>query len=104
MEKTQKQPSKSFIFLKASVVAMGIVFLVLLAVLIILKSKKPTQKISNCETFLKVQIAEEIEDMEIQGNQITILTKFNSKTKKQEIIKFDSSCLKITNKIELNVL
>lgn len=103
MEKIQKQVSKSLVFLKASVIAMGIVFVVLLAALIILKSKKPTQKVSNCESFLKVQVTEEIEDMEIQNNQIIVLTKFNSKTKKQEIIKFDSSCLKITNRIELNV-
>lgn len=101
---SEKKFNKSFIFLKASVIAMGIVFLVLLSVLIILKSKKPTQKVSACENFLKVQAVEEIEDMEIVGNQIIVLTKFNSKTKKQEIIKFDSSCLKITNRIELNVL
>lgn len=106
MDPKSKNQSKSLIFLKASVVALGIVFVVLFAALIILKSKKPNQnqvKEISCADGLKTRIIGEVQTMSVQGDKVVILTKLNSKTKKQEIIKFDSSCLKIINRIEFDV-
>ncbi len=104
MTKEPQKPTKSLIFLKASVIAFGIVFLVLFAALLILKAKKSDQKpVSNCEKLLQLEITGEVEKMEAQGNSLTILTKLNPKTRKQEIIKFDNNCVKIINRIELDV-
>ncbi len=100
-----KIPNKSLIFLKSSVVVMGIFFIVLFFALIILKQKKSTSKENICQKYLKLEEVGEIDKMELQGNNIIILTKPNSKTqnqpKKQEIIKIDSNCLAIINRIEL---
>jgi len=93
--------NKSLIFLKASVIAMGIVFVVALFAFVIIKQKKSSQKIESCKNFLQLQIAGEVDKMELQGNNIIILTKPNSKTKKQEIIKIDSGCTSVINRIEL---
>jgi hypothetical protein len=101
MTKEIKSINKSLIFLKASVIAMGIFFLVALFAFVIIKQKRSSQKIDSCKNFLQLQIAGEVDKMELQGSNIIILTKPNSKTKKQEIIKIDSNCTSVINRIEL---
>lgn len=101
MIKEIKSINKSLILLKASVIGMGIVFVVALFAFIIIKQKKIGQKTNNCQKYLQLQIAGEISQMELQGNNIIILTKPNIKTKIQEIIKIDSNCTTILNRIEL---
>jgi hypothetical protein len=104
-----KKISHSLVFLKASVIAMGIVFLVMLVALIIVKQKKSTTqnmeqnmaKNDGCQKFLQLKIAGEVDKMELQGNNIIILTKPNNQTKTQEIIKIDSHCTSVINHIEL---
>ena len=85
MTKEIKSPNKSLIFLKASTIAMGLIFVVLLIALILIKQKKSHQKINNCADFLQLKIVGEVDKMEFQGSNIIILTKPNFKTKKQEI-------------------
>ena len=97
-----KSINKSLIFLKASVIGMGIVFMVMLLAFIIIKQKKSVQQSDNCQKFLQLQVTGEVDKMELQGGNIIILTKANSKTHKQEIIKIDSSCVAVINRIELN--
>ena len=97
-----KSINKSLIFLKSSVIGMGLVFVVLLVALILIKQKKSHLQANNCSDLLQLQIAGEVDKMELQGSNIIILTKPNSKTKKQEIIKVDSNCASIINRIELS--
>ncbi|MES2677301.1 MAG: hypothetical protein V4612_03175 [Pseudomonadota bacterium] len=101
MTNETKSANKSLIFLKASTIAMGLVFVVLLIALILIKQKKSSLQTSNCESFLQLKIAGEVDKIELQGNNIIILTKPNPKTKKQEIVKIDSNCTTIINRIEL---
>ena len=93
--------NKSLIFLKASVIGMGIVFVVALFAFVIIKQKRSSQKIESCKNFLQLQITGEVDKMELQGSNIIILTKPNPKTKKQEIIKINSNCTSVINRIEL---
>ncbi len=102
MTKEIKSINKSLIFLKASVIGMGIVFVVMLLAFIIIKQKKSTAQTNNCQKFLQLQVTGEVDKMELQGSNIIILTKANSKTKKQEIIKLDSNCVAVINRIELS--
>ncbi len=93
---------KPLIFLKASVLGMGIVFVVLIFAFVFIKQKKSNKKVDNCQKFLQLNVSGEVDKIELQGNQIIILTKFNSKTNKQEIIKIDSNCAAVISKIELS--
>jgi hypothetical protein len=102
MTKEIKTINKSLILLKASVIGMGIVFVVALVAFVVIKQKKSQQQTNNCAKFLQLQIPGEVAQMELQGNNIIILTKANSKTKKQEIIKIDNSCTAVINRIELS--
>ncbi|MFT6386549.1 MAG: hypothetical protein ACJAUU_001244 [Rickettsiales bacterium] len=94
-------PSKTMILLKASTIAMGIVFVVLLIAFLLIKQKRSGQKISKCADFLETQISGEIKEMKIDGSSIIILTKPNE-AKTQEIIKINSNCAKIINRIQFN--
>jgi len=100
---TQKPQTinKSLILLKSLVVGMGVVFVVLIIALVFIKQKKSQQQVKNCTDFLQLQIAGEVDKIEVQGNNIIILTKPNLKTTRQEIIKIDSNCVKVINRIEL---
>ena len=80
---------------------MGVVFVVLIIALVFIKQKKSQQQVKNCTDFLQLQIAGEVDKIEVQGNNIIILTKPNLKTTRQEIIKIDSNCVKVINRIEL---
>jgi hypothetical protein len=101
MTQKTKNTNKSLIFLKSSVIALGIVFVVMIFSFAIITQKKSNKKIEACKNFLALQIAGEVDKIELQGNNIIILTKPNSKTKKQEIIKIDSNCASVINRIEL---
>ena len=101
MTQKTKNTNKSLIFLKSSVIALGIVFVVMIFAFVIIKQKKSSKKIESCKNFLQLQVAGEVDKMELQGNNIIILTKLNSKTKKQEIIKIDGNCTSVINRIEL---
>lgn len=57
---------------------------------------------TNCTDFLQLKVEGEIEQMQLQNDVIIILTKPNLKTKKQEIIRIDSNCSKVINRIEIN--
>ena len=95
--------NKSLIILKSSVIAMGIVFVVLLVAFVFIKQKNPSKKIDSCQKFLHLEVSGEIDKMELQGSNIIIVTKINPKTKKQEIIKIDNSCTQVINRIELQI-
>lgn len=97
-----KSINKSLIFLKASVIGMGIVFVVMLFAFVIIKQKKSASISDNCQKFLQLQTTGEVDKMELQGSNIIILTKPDLKTKKQEIIKIDSNCVALINRIELS--
>ncbi len=102
MTQETKSTNKSLIFLKASTIAMGLVFVVLLIALILIKQKKSHQQVQSCADFIQLKITGEVDKMELQGSNIIILTKPNYKTKKQEIIKIDSNCVTVINRIELS--
>jgi len=102
MSQEIKSVNRSLIFLKSSVIVMGFVFVVLLIALILIKQKKSHQQVNNCSDFLQLKIAGKVDKIHLQGSSIIILTKPNLKTKKQEIIKVDSNCVAIINRIELD--
>ena len=81
---------------------MGIVFVVLAVALVFMKQKKVAKISNNCHKFLQLKVSGDVKEMQLQGNNIIILTKPNLVTKKQEIIKIDSNCAVIINKIELS--
>jgi hypothetical protein len=97
-ESKEKVPT----FLKASVFAMGIVFVVLLVVLVFLSQKKHKEKKVSCSEFLQIKIGAPIADMQLQRGNIIVLTKMNEATNKQEIIKINSNCNKIINRVEFS--
>ncbi|MFT6077358.1 MAG: hypothetical protein ACJA02_000299 [Myxococcota bacterium] len=96
-------PSKTMILLKASTIAMGIVFVVLLIAFLLIQQKRSGQIVNKCDDFLETQISGEIKEIKIDGNSIIILTKQN-RDKKQEIIRINSNCAKIINRIQFNAL
>jgi hypothetical protein len=96
-------PSKTMILLKASTIALGIFFVVLIIAFLLIKQKRSGQTINKCANFLETQISGEIKEMKISGNSIIILTKPNQ-AKTQEIIKIDSNCAKIINRIQFHAL
>ena len=101
MTKEIKTINKSLIFLKSSVIAMGIVFIVLIFSFILIKQKKSNQKTNDCPQLIQLKVDNQIEKMELQNNNIIILTKYNPRTNTQEIIKIDSNCTRIINHIKL---
>lgn len=101
-EETIKTIGKGLIFLKASVVAMGIIFAVLLITLIFVKKNKNQQEKNNCPQYSILEITNGIAKMELQGsNNIIILTNKDPKTGSQKIIKIDSHCYDIINSLEI---
>jgi hypothetical protein len=91
-----KNEAKSLIFIKASVIALGIVFVVLVAALFILKTKQVKSE-KNCQE-LEVKISTKIQEFKSEENSLTIITEAN-KSGQIEVIKIDNrSCPKIVNK------
>ena len=96
-------PSKSLIFLKSSVIALGLVFIVLLTTLIVVKGKKDQKKITSCKEFLNQKLTDEIAELKIGDKNIIILTKKNSKTNQQEILTLSNNCAKIINHYQFEI-
>lgn len=91
---------KSLIFIKSTVVSLGVILLVLIAAFFMLKLKRDKlSKTNDCNNSLLIEVDSEIEKMELQGNNnIVVLTRFNRDLGTQEIIKFDSNCGKIISR------
>jgi len=92
----QKKPDKSLIFIKATVIALGIVLITSIPALFILKNRQKNHEI-NCSN-LEIKINSKIAEFKTEENSIIILTEAD-KQKKQEIIKIDNrNCPKIINR------
>ena len=102
---------RSLVFIKSTVIALFIVLIVLMISFVIIKNKKDQSKtanIDNCKELKTILIENKVEELEIQGSQVNILTEFDEETGSQEFIKVDSNCgqelarfkLKIKNKNE----
>lgn len=102
---------RSLIFIKSTVIALFVVLVVLIIAFIVVKNKKEKSQlvnIDNCKELKTIIIENEVEELEIQGSQVNILTEFNEESQTQEFIKIDSNCgqelarfkLKIKNKNE----
>jgi hypothetical protein len=91
--------NKSLIFIKSTVVSLGIILMVMMISLIMVKYKRSQIKNQiKCDDNLNISVKTEIEKFEVQGSDIVVLTKVNSKSGKQEIIRFDSNCGRIISK------
>lgn len=103
MTKTEPK-NKNLVFLKSSVIALGIVFLVLLALLIILKtnkSSKNTKTLIACDQQQIVIINNDVQKLMDSKNEIIILTK--PKAGQQELVLLDKRCGFLKRKIKLNI-
>lgn len=98
MQNDIKKIDKGLIFLKSSVIALGIVLVVLMAALLIIKNKKSANVNSECPKDVSINVEEKIEKIEINGNYIWVTTKENKGSKR--VIKIDN-CGKIVSKIKL---
>ena len=91
----RKNYSKSGIFLKSTVIALGIVLVVLAAALFVVKKNKNLSLRSivagKCENVKTVKINSKIEQVINGRHEVLVLTKSNRG--KQEIIKLDKNCL-----------
>ncbi len=105
---TKNIKNKNFIFLKSSVIALGIVFLVLLALLVILKLNKDknqnqnhTKTLISCNQEQIVVINNEVEKLMDAKDEIIILTK--AKSGHQELVLLDKRCGFLKRKIKLMI-
>ena len=98
-----KKYSKSLILLKSSVVMMFIVLITLLAAFLIIKSNKNGTKAvaNNCDKAKTIKLLQNIENIEIDGEIITILTKYSNN--KQQIIRLNANCGNELNRITLEI-
>lgn len=95
----QKKPDKSLIFIKSTVIALGIVLIALIPALFALKNKQKHSE-NNCPA-LTVQISNKIAEFKTEENSVIILTQTN-KQKEQEVIKIDNRhCPKIINRLTI---
>ncbi len=90
-----RRPKKSAILLKSSVYAFGVIFLVLLGAYYYAKNNKPALLnnsliSSKCQKSKSIVITNEIEDINVYGSHVVILTKEKNDT--QELIKLDRKC------------
>lgn len=95
-------PSRGMILLKSSVAAGFIILVVLIALLIITKGKHQEKSHlvqNNCSLTKTVAIKGEIQSSETQSGVITITTKPDKKTGKQEIIRLKAKCGNVINRI-----
>ena len=94
--------SKGLIFLKSTVIALGLVLFILLVALIIAKSKKDNNNKSDNKCNNKTLILEnKIEQFEIKGNSIFILTKPHLMS--QELIQLDLKCQNLISKTTIMI-
>lgn len=99
----QPKVDKSLIFIKSTVVALGLVFLVLLALLIILKfNKNKQQKLQdNCKTENNLEIKGEVNQIIDNGSDVILLTK--PQNNQQEILILNKSCGLTKQRFYLNI-
>ena len=102
MPAKSKEKNKPLIFLKATTIALGIVLMVLVIALIIASQRKSSTKISSCQDYLEINLAGKVEQMEVSKGEIVILTKADEKNRTQEIIKLNSNCVKVINRIKIS--
>ena len=95
-----KKPDKSLIFIKATVIALGIVLIVSFPVLFVLLKNKEKNTEINCPN-LAIKISGKIAEFKTEENSVIILTE-SDKHKNQEIIKIDNrNCPKIINRFTI---
>jgi len=91
--------NKSLIFIKATVIALGIVLIVSIPALFILKNKQKSSEI-NCPD-LTIKISGKIAEFKTEENSVIILTTVDG-SQKQEVIKIDNyNCPKIINRFTI---
>lgn len=98
MDKDIKKIDKNLIFLKSSVIAMGVIFVVLLAVLVILKNKKINSKPNECNENAIVNVGAEVERVELSDGYILVITKPNNG--ERGVVKIDR-CGKVVDRVIL---
>lgn len=99
-------PSKGLIMLKATVFALGLVFVVLLFAFILVKNKgykKQDAALSDCTSTKTILLEEEVQKVELQDGVIVVLTKEN-KNKIQQIIRIGATCGQEINRVNLKVV
>ncbi len=99
-----KKINKNLIFLKATTIVLGIIFLVLLAVLIILKinqNKSQDKVVIDCEQNQEIVIDSEVIKVMDSRKEVILLTK--AKHKKQELLTLDKKCGLLINRIQLKI-
>ena len=103
-----KKVNKNLIFLKSSVIALGIVFIVLLALLIILKINKKnshnqenSKVLISCDQQQIIFINSKIEKVVDAKDEIIVLTE--EKSGEQELMALDKKCGFLKRKIKFNI-
>lgn len=104
-QKPLKKPNKSLIFLKSSVLAFGLVFIVLVIALFLKvgsKNKKIEAEISACSHAGKeIEVGGEIDQILDSKKELIILTKITNK--KQELLFLDKECGSLIKKIQFKI-
>lgn len=106
---SQKKVQKSHIFLKSTVIALGIIFLVLVALLVILKinqkngssTQENSKVLIDCDQQQIIVINNEIEKVVDAKDEILILTQ--ERAGEQELITLDKKCGFLKRKIKFNI-
>lgn len=96
--------NKGLIFLKSSVIALGLVFLVLLVLLLILKThENETPKIAenSCNKEQIIDLNNEIDEIIDGKSEIIILTE--PKASQQQLLILDKNCGVVKQKIQFNL-
>jgi hypothetical protein len=99
-----KKPKKSLIFLKASVLAFGLVFLVLLVLLVFMKlnqNNQIKQEVVSCKLQKEVTVPNQVDQLIESRKDIIILTK--PKNGSQDLLTLDKKCGLIKGRIKLTI-
>lgn len=103
MSKNNK-PNKSLIFIKSSVLALGIIFLVLLVLLVFMKlnqNKQIKQEVVSCNSQKEISIPNQVDQLIESKKDIVILTK--PKNGFQELLTLDRKCGLIKTRVKLTI-
>ncbi|MBM5782615.1 MAG: hypothetical protein FJ368_04250 [Pelagibacterales bacterium] len=97
---------KGMILVKSTVIALFVILVVLMIAFILVKNKKDktaSLQVISCRENKSIVLNSDIEKLEIQGNYINVLTKFDPKNKSKEFIKIDANCGNEISRIKFEI-
>lgn len=97
---------RGMIFVKSTVVALFVILIVLMIAFVLVKNKKDKsdlKKVDSCKEVKSILLDSDIEKLEVQGNYINVLTKFDGKNKSREFVKLDANCGNEISRIKFEI-